>query len=52
MKEKFWIKIAWLLPKNLIYWATIRLWANATQGEWAHVESPAVTISDAVKRWE
>lgn len=25
MKEKIWIKIAWLLPRRLVYWCYIRM---------------------------
>jgi len=51
MKDKI---IYWLtrrLPKKLVYWCGIRLWANATQGKWAHYEAPAVTMDEALKRF-
>jgi hypothetical protein len=50
--DKFWMKLAFFLPKKLAYWATIRLIANATQGKWSHVEAPAVLAMDVLKRWE
>jgi len=32
--ERFWMFLAWLLPRKLVMWATIRLIANATQDEY------------------
>lgn len=50
--EKIWIKLAWALPRKLVYWCSIRLMANATQGRWSNQEVPALTAVDALKRWE
>lgn len=45
--EKFWVNLAWLLPKQLVYWATIRLWVNAM-----HDGPPdSVSIDQAMKEW-
>ena len=43
--------VAWHLPRWLVYFAVVRIAANATQGEWSGVESPAITVSDAMQRW-
>jgi hypothetical protein len=50
--ENVWIKIAWLLPRRLVYWCAIRLGVNATQGEWSDQEVPALKFFDALKRWD
>lgn len=52
MSEKLWIKLAWLLPKQLVYWCAIRLGANATQGNWSNKIVPELNFIDALKRWE
>jgi hypothetical protein len=52
MREKFWFWLAWRLPRPLVYFATIRCWANATTGEYGSVDAPAATVADALKRWE
>ena len=50
--EKIWIKIAWLLPRQLVMWAAIRLAAHATQGEYGNTIVPELSMMDAIKRWE
>lgn len=47
---KFWI--AWHLPHWLVYMCGIRLWANATTGEFNKEEAPALLIDTAIHRWE
>jgi len=51
MKDKIWMKIAWLLPRRLVMWCAIRLIAHATQGEYSNQEVPALGAMDALKRW-
>lgn len=52
MREKLWIKLAWLMPKRLVLWASIRLIANATTGEYSSQIVPDLTCMDALDRWE
>ena len=52
IKEKLQMRIAWGLPKWLVMWATIRLLAHATTGEYGNTETPALLVIDALKRWE
>jgi hypothetical protein len=47
-----WKKLAWILPKKLVYWAAIRLIANATQGKFSDQIVPELTAMDALQRWE
>lgn len=50
--HKFWMWLAWRLPRNLVYMAAIRLVAHATTGEYADTVVPEITAMEAVKRWE
>lgn len=50
--EKMLFKIAWLLPKKLVYFCAIRLMSNATVGKYSNQEVPELTVIDALKRWE
>lgn len=52
MKEKIWIKLAYLLPKPLVYWCSIRLIAHATTGAYSNQVVPDLRAMDALKRWE
>ena len=52
MKEKLLFKIAWLLPKSLVYFATIRLLANATTGKHGNTIVPDLSAMDALKHWK
>ena len=63
--ERFYIWLAWRLPRTLVYWAAIRLGANATQEVYLggpeyslehQVESlacsvPELLFLDALDRW-
>lgn len=49
--ETLKIKIAWLMPRWLVYWCSIRLMANATQGGWSNQIVPDLLAMDALKRW-
>lgn len=48
----FWRWIAWKLPDKLVYWASLRLIAYASQGEFSATDVPSLTAMDALKRWE
>lgn len=43
--------IAFRLPKPIVYWASIRLVAHASQGEYGTEEVPALRAMDAIRRW-
>jgi len=51
-QEKVWHKLAWFLPDKLIYWASIRMIAYATQGKYGNTIVPDLTAMDAIGRWE
>lgn len=50
--EKIWIKLAWYLPKPLVYWASIRLMSFATVGQYGNQEPSKLDVMTALKRWE
>lgn len=43
--------LAWKLPKKLVYWACIRVFAHATTGKYSHQNVVALTFSEALGRW-
>lgn len=49
--EKLVRWVAWKLPKPIVYWASIRLIAHATQGQFSNQEVPALGAMDALARW-
>ncbi len=51
-KEKVVMKIAWSLPKSLVYWSGIRLMSHATIGQWSNQIVPDLTVVEALTRWE
>jgi len=51
-KEKVLHWIARNLPRSVVYWCGIVLWANATTGEYSHTDSPSVRMDEALERWE
>ncbi len=52
MRERFWIWLAWHLPRPLVYWSAIRHMAHATQGRWSTEVAPELPAVDALERWE
>lgn len=52
MIEKFWIWLAWQLPRPLVYWAAVRLGSHATQGKYSTQIVPELSMMDALARWK
>jgi hypothetical protein len=52
MREGIWFWLAALLPRKLVYCATIRLLAFASQEEFGETVVPELTVMEALKRWE
>ena len=44
--------IVWRLPKRVLYWAVIRVWADATIEAYPDTEPDKVTWSMAIKTLE
>jgi len=51
MLEDLSMKIAWLLPRSIVYWAAIRLGCHATQGQYSDQVVPDLSFVEALKRW-
>ena len=50
--ERFWLWLAWKLPKPLVLWAATRLMSSATVGEYSDTIVPELTCIDALNRWK
>jgi len=50
--EQLYWWLAFKLPKRLIYYCVIRVWARTTCGSWSGEDCTATTMADATKRWE
>jgi len=46
-----WPTLAALLPRKLVYYASIRLMAHATTGKYSSQIVPDLTAMDALQRW-
>lgn len=51
MAEKVWTKLAWAMPKPLVYWCAIRLLAHATMGRYGNQSPCDLRAMDALGRW-
>ena len=49
--ERLWLWFVWKLPESLIKWASIRLIAHATTGEYGNTVVPELSAMDALQRW-
>lgn len=45
-------KIVWRLPRRIVYWAYIRVAANAATGQYSNTVVPEITMMEALKRWD
>ncbi len=50
--EKFWIWVAWKLPRPLAYWCSIRVGVHATTGPYGDTVVPELPMMDMLKRWD
>jgi hypothetical protein len=44
--------LTWRLPRRVVYWCAIRLFAHGTTGRYGHTVAPELTVMDALERWE
>jgi hypothetical protein len=51
LQSVIWMRLAWLMPRSLVYWCAIRLGAHATQGKYSDQVVPELLFMDALKRW-
>ncbi len=52
MKDKIAKKIAWILPKNIMYWAIIRAFARATTGKNSDKTPDQTGFSAVIDEWK
>jgi hypothetical protein len=52
ISERFWLWLAYKLPRGLAYWCAIRIGAHATGSKYPTQVVPELTFMDALKRWE
>jgi hypothetical protein len=52
MSVRVWTWLAWKLPKQLIYWATIRAGVHATTGSHSGQVVPELYFSEVLQRWQ
>lgn len=50
--EKVWIKLAWLMPRDLVKWCAVRLMASGTVGKYENQLVSELTCLEALNRWE
>jgi hypothetical protein len=50
--ERFWMFVAWKLPRTLAMWAAVRVIAHATTGPYGDTVVPDLSAMDALKRWD
>lgn len=51
MRERFYIWLAWALPRRLVYWCSIRLISAATVPPYGDQVVPELTAMTAIDRW-
>ena len=47
-----WKWIAYMLPRKLVHWAVVRMFAEATMGQYGDTEVSALTMMEAMRRWD
>lgn len=52
LPEKIYMKIAWIMPKQLVKMCAIRVGAHATTGKYSNQVVPELTFMDAIERWD
>lgn len=52
MKEKHWLWLARLLPRELAKWTFIRVVAAATTGPYGNTNVTTCSVMDALQRWD
>lgn len=52
LREKIMFMIAWWLPKCLVYFVGIRLWAHATASPHGNVDATQITMDEVIKAWD
>ena len=48
---RFWMWLAWKMPRPLVYCCTIRLMAHASTGQYSKQVVPDLKVVEALSRW-
>lgn len=51
LKEKLWMRLAWVLPKQLVYWCGIRIIGFAATGRYSKTVVTELPVMEAIRRW-
>jgi hypothetical protein len=51
LAERIAGQVAWWLPRKVVYFAVIRAWAHATDGQYGSTVVPEVTADVVLRRW-
>jgi len=51
LADRILLEIEWLMPKTLVTWCFIRVFANATNGRYGKTECVELTAVEALERW-
>lgn len=48
----FYMHVAWMMPRRLVYWCAVRVGAHATAGQYSDQVVPDLNVMEALKRWD
>lgn len=51
-RDKLIRAIVWRLPREVILWATVRLFAHGTTGKYGNTHPDSLTLFEALDRWK
>lgn len=49
--DRLLMNLAWKMPKRLVCWCAVRVWANASSGKWSDEEASDIRFVEALNRW-
>ena len=52
MKDNFFHKIANILPRRIVKWCVIRVFAEVTSGTYSNTVASELTVFEALKRFD
>jgi hypothetical protein len=50
--EKLATWIAWHLPRQIVYWTIVRIFAVSSTGKFSNKEAGSITLFDAIEVWK
>lgn len=51
MKERFYVWLAWKLPRSLVKWCAVRLITEGTTGKYRNTHVCDLRVDEAMIRW-